>query len=255
MESYCSTSRSGLSSNDALQRVKRLLGARKAGHGGNLDPLASGMLPICLGEATKLAGATARGAQVLRVRHPPGRGTATGDLEGEIVEERASTGAGSRCRGDRAGARSSGAPNRYRPCTRRSSTRVRGSTSSPGAASRLPARRASSTSKHSSCASWRRRASRCARSARKVPTCARWHRTSPGRSAPAGMSSSCAACGSSPSRRADGDSRELSAEEHNPEVLQRWLLPPDRGVEAWPRMDLDAEDDPTAPRRAICHCP
>ena len=47
---------SGGSSNHALQRVKRLYGARKAGHTGTLDPLATGMLPICLGEATKLSG-------------------------------------------------------------------------------------------------------------------------------------------------------------------------------------------------------
>ena len=46
----------GLSSNAALQRVRRLAGGIKAGHTGSLDPLASGMLPICLGEATKLAG-------------------------------------------------------------------------------------------------------------------------------------------------------------------------------------------------------
>jgi len=46
----------GLSSNDALQRVKRLFRAEKAGHTGSLDPLASGMLPICFGQATKLCG-------------------------------------------------------------------------------------------------------------------------------------------------------------------------------------------------------
>jgi len=46
----------GLSSNAALQRVRRTLGAHKAGHVGSLDPLATGMLPICLGEATKIAG-------------------------------------------------------------------------------------------------------------------------------------------------------------------------------------------------------
>src|SRR3546814_1612520 len=45
----------GLSSNDALQRVKRLYNADKAGHTGSLDPLATGMLPICFGEATKLS--------------------------------------------------------------------------------------------------------------------------------------------------------------------------------------------------------
>jgi len=46
----------GLSSNAALQRVRWLLGRPKAGHTGSLDPLATGMLPICIGEATKLAG-------------------------------------------------------------------------------------------------------------------------------------------------------------------------------------------------------
>ena len=45
----------GFSSNAALQRVKRLFAARKAGHSGSLDPLASGMLPICMGKATKLS--------------------------------------------------------------------------------------------------------------------------------------------------------------------------------------------------------
>ena len=46
---------SGGSSNHALQKVKRLFGANKAGHTGSLDPLASGLLPICLGQATKVA--------------------------------------------------------------------------------------------------------------------------------------------------------------------------------------------------------
>ena len=45
----------GLSSNGVLQRAKRLLGAKKAGHTGSLDPLATGMLPICFGEATKFS--------------------------------------------------------------------------------------------------------------------------------------------------------------------------------------------------------
>ena len=45
----------GLSSNDALMRARRLLNARKAGHGGTLDPMASGLLPVAFGEATKFA--------------------------------------------------------------------------------------------------------------------------------------------------------------------------------------------------------
>ena len=77
----------GLSSNAALQRVRRLMGAEKAGHVGSLDPLATGMLPICLGEATKVAGdiTAARKRYLFTIAF--GHRTATGDLEGEIVEE------------------------------------------------------------------------------------------------------------------------------------------------------------------------
>src|SRR5215472_7267343 len=75
----------GLSSNGALQRVRRLLGGPKAGHVGSLDPLASGMLPICLGEATKIAGDILAGAKCYRFTIGLGASTATGDTEGEIV--------------------------------------------------------------------------------------------------------------------------------------------------------------------------
>jgi tRNA pseudouridine55 synthase len=76
----------GLSSNAALQRVRRLLGGVKAGHTGSLDPLASGMLPICIGEATKLAGAILAGDKVYTFRLQLGVRTATGDAEGEAIE-------------------------------------------------------------------------------------------------------------------------------------------------------------------------
>jgi tRNA pseudouridine55 synthase len=76
----------GLSSNAALQRVRRLLGADKAGHVGSLDPLASGMLPICLGEATKLAGEMMAGRKCYEFTLELGARTATGDREGEVVE-------------------------------------------------------------------------------------------------------------------------------------------------------------------------
>jgi len=55
-----------LSSNAALQKTRRMLGASKAGHVGSLDPLASGMLPICLGEATKIAGDILSGRKLYR---------------------------------------------------------------------------------------------------------------------------------------------------------------------------------------------
>src|SRR6185369_8135678 len=76
----------GLSSNSALQRVKRLLRAEKAGHVGSLDPLATGMLPICLGEATKVAGEILSGRKRYLFAIALGNRTATGDLEGAIVE-------------------------------------------------------------------------------------------------------------------------------------------------------------------------
>ena len=77
----------GLSSNSALQRVRRLLQAEKAGHVGSLDPLATGMLPICLGEATKIAGEVLAGRKRYRFAIALGARTATGDVEGPIVEE------------------------------------------------------------------------------------------------------------------------------------------------------------------------
>jgi tRNA pseudouridine55 synthase len=76
----------GLSSNAALQRVRRLAGGVRAGHCGSLDPLASGMLPICLGEATRLAGELLAGRKVYRFGVQLGERSATGDAEGEIVE-------------------------------------------------------------------------------------------------------------------------------------------------------------------------
>jgi tRNA pseudouridine55 synthase len=76
----------GLSSNAALQRARYLLGRPKAGHTGSLDPLATGMLPICIGEATKVAGALLSGAKGYTVELRLGERTDTGDAEGEIVE-------------------------------------------------------------------------------------------------------------------------------------------------------------------------
>jgi tRNA pseudouridine55 synthase len=79
----------GLSSNSALQRVRRLLGGPKAGHVGSLDPLASGMLPICLGEATKIAGDILAGRKRYLFTLALGERTATGDTEGEVLERAA----------------------------------------------------------------------------------------------------------------------------------------------------------------------
>lgn len=77
----------GLSSNAALQRVRRLLGGCKAGHAGSLDPLATGMLPLCLGEATKIAGEILSNRKRYRFTIALGARTETGDREGPVVEE------------------------------------------------------------------------------------------------------------------------------------------------------------------------
>ncbi|HET7313630.1 tRNA pseudouridine(55) synthase TruB [Salinisphaera sp.] len=74
----------GLSSNRALQRVRRAYDARKAGHTGSLDPLATGLLPICLGEATKLSSHLLQSDKHYRVTARLGSETTTGDAEGEI---------------------------------------------------------------------------------------------------------------------------------------------------------------------------
>ena len=78
----------GETSNRALQRVKRLYNARKAGHTGSLDPLATGMLPICLGEATKVSGFLLDADKHYRVHCRLGVRTDTGDADGAVIEER-----------------------------------------------------------------------------------------------------------------------------------------------------------------------
>ena len=78
----------GWTSNAALQAAKRLYQAAKAGHTGSLDPLASGLLPICLGEATKLSGFLLNADKGYRFTCRLGVTTATGDAEGEVVTVR-----------------------------------------------------------------------------------------------------------------------------------------------------------------------
>src|SRR5574337_1962938 len=79
-----------MTSNQALQAVKRLFNARKAGHTGSLDPLASGLLPICFGEATKLSAYLLDADKEYFVTCRLGVRTTTGDAEGEVVEQRPS---------------------------------------------------------------------------------------------------------------------------------------------------------------------
>ena len=78
----------GLSSNDVLQKVKRIYNANKAGHTGALDPLATGMLPICLGESTKFSQFLLDADKRYRVIARLGQRTNTSDADGEVVQER-----------------------------------------------------------------------------------------------------------------------------------------------------------------------
>jgi tRNA pseudouridine55 synthase len=76
-----------LTSNAALQKVRRLFNAEKAGHTGTLDPLATGLLPICLGEATKFSNALLDADKTYRALLRLGLTTTTGDAEGEVTSE------------------------------------------------------------------------------------------------------------------------------------------------------------------------
>src|SRR6201996_4459809 len=78
----------GLSSNDALVRAKRLFNAKKAGHTGTLDPLATGLLPLCFGEATKFSQDLLEADKTYESTLKLGERTTTGDAEGEVVQSR-----------------------------------------------------------------------------------------------------------------------------------------------------------------------
>lgn len=87
----------GVSSNAALQQVRVLYGALKAGHAGSLDPLASGLLPVCFGQATKVCGRLLNSGKTYRVLVQLGELTPSGDAETEVIERApvpALTGAG-----------------------------------------------------------------------------------------------------------------------------------------------------------------
>ena len=76
----------GISSNRALQEVKRIFDAQKAGHTGSLDPLATGVLPLCLGEATKVSQFLLDSDKKYRTKLKLGIRTDSGDSEGKVLE-------------------------------------------------------------------------------------------------------------------------------------------------------------------------
>jgi len=79
----------GLSSNDALMKAKRVFNAKKAGHTGTLDPFATGLLPLCFGEATKFSQDLLEADKTYEATVHLGIMTTTGDTEGEVIEQRA----------------------------------------------------------------------------------------------------------------------------------------------------------------------
>ena len=76
----------GISSNRALQKVRGIFQARKAGHTGSLDPFATGMLPVCLGESSKTAAYMLEAGKRYHAVARLGQATSTGDLEGEVIQ-------------------------------------------------------------------------------------------------------------------------------------------------------------------------
>lgn len=82
----------GMTSNQALQRVKRLFFAAKAGHTGSLDPLATGVLPLCFGEATKFSQFLLDADKCYRSTFRLGEVTTTGDAEGEVIQRSSAEG-------------------------------------------------------------------------------------------------------------------------------------------------------------------
>ena len=78
----------GLSSNDALIKAKRFMNAKKAGHTGTLDPFATGLLPLCFGEATKFSQDLLEADKTYLATVHLGVRTATGETEGQVLETR-----------------------------------------------------------------------------------------------------------------------------------------------------------------------
>jgi tRNA pseudouridine55 synthase len=123
-----------LSSAGAVARVKWLFNARKAGHTGSLDPLATGMLPICFGEATKFGAQLLEADKSYRVRVRLGERTASADRESPVIETR-EVPSFTLDEIEAAVARFPRQLNKRRPCTRPSSRGASRCMSMPGPAS------------------------------------------------------------------------------------------------------------------------
>ena len=181
----------GLTSNAALQRARRAYRARKAGHTGSLDPLASGLLPVCFGQATKASALLLDADKTYAVTIALGERTATADREGEVVE-RADVPALTEAFVRQQAARFLGESSRCRRCIRPSSMRASGCTGWRARASRSSGRRAASSSGGSNCWRWAPGASNSRWIAARELMSGRWPKTLP---APAARSGTCWRCG------------------------------------------------------------
>ena len=171
----------GLTSNGALQRVRKAYGAASAGHVGTLDPMATGMLPLCLDEATKVIAEIESGAKCYEFTVQLGARTDTGDAEGQVVEQQPVPPLDAARDRTRRWPGSAARLSRCRPCIRRSSAKAGRCTSWRARASKWSARRA--PSKSGAWNWWQLAPTRStwSASAPRAPTSACWARTSPAR--------------------------------------------------------------------------
>jgi tRNA pseudouridine55 synthase len=232
----------GLSSNEALQQVKHLFRARKAGHGGSLDPLASGMLPICLGEATKLAGALLEGRKCYEFVIRLGASTTTGDLEGEFVTECAVP-----VLGEAAVASTLGAfiGRREQVPPMHSALKHRGARLYELARRGIEVERPARTIQIDSL-------ELCALEPALVSVRAVCSKGTYVRTLAVDIAQALGSCGYVEDLRrlwVEPFATEpmvtlelLHSVGNDPQALTKWLLPADRGIESWPRVDLDADD-------------
>ena len=143
----------GLTSNGALQRVRKAFGAKSAGHVGTLDPMATGMLPLCLDEATKVIAEIEAGSKAYEFTVQLGARTDTGDAERPGGRKRSRCRRSMRPHSTPCWPASGVLSSRSRPCIRRSSATAARSTSWPARAWKSSGPRAPSTSRGSSCSS------------------------------------------------------------------------------------------------------
>ena len=108
----------GMTSNDAVQQAKRIFGAQKVGHTGSLDPLATGVLPLCFGEATKFSQYLLESDKKYRTRIKLGVTTDTGDADGTVISQASTAGIGA-AEVNRPLVRSAERLNSCRQCTQR----------------------------------------------------------------------------------------------------------------------------------------